>query len=125
MWSAIKGKKGLLYRANFRARYRDFGTPSADGHIEAFGNEQRRVAKFLDKWDRGGCNNRNWPGGTAAGLEVALDLVTMPDPATGAAIPRVKGVVTHLAWHSVIGGFAEAIGSRLSPDDGGGLAHTP
>lgn len=125
MWSAIKGPKGLLYRANFRAKYRDFGTRSADGHIKAFGDEQRRVTKHLDKWDKGGCNNRNWPGGTSAGLQVAMDLATMPDPGTGAPVPRVKGVMTSLAWHSVFGGAAEAIGSRLSPDGGGGIAYTP
>ncbi len=125
MWSAIKGKKGLLYRANFRAKYRDFGNPSADGHIEAFGNEQRRVTKYLDKWDKGGCNNRKWPGGTSAGLQVALDLATMPDPGTGAPVPRVQGIMTNLAWHSVFGGAAEAIGSRLSPEGSGGIAYTP
>jgi RHS repeat-associated protein len=124
MWSAIKGKKGLLYRARFRAKHSDFGTPSAEGHIEAFKNEQRRVQKYLNKWDNGGCNNRNWPGGTYDGLETARDLATLPDPGSGASVPRISGL-THLAWHSIFGGAGELIGSRLSTGPSGGIAVTP
>lgn len=117
-------KKGLLYRLNYRAKHRDFGTRTANGHIEALNNAQRHVQKQLEKWNDGGCNNRNWPGGTPGGLQVAEDLATMPDPATGARIPRIKGVHTHLSWSSWVGGYGELIGSRFSGGGSGGIANT-
>lgn len=97
LWQKITSRKGLYYRATHRARYRDADA----GHIQAFEDEQRRVIKVIDRWDKGGCDGRNWPGGTAASITLARDLATMPDPGTtGDPVPSLRGIRRSLSWWS-------------------------
>jgi len=99
--------KGLLERMEGRAKFRDFGTKKAKGHITAMEELQVGVIREIGKWVDGRCGDRNWPGGTAETLEFASELSMSPDPGTGAPIPTAKGVRDNLGRWSWVGGLVE------------------